>query len=56
MAPEAGPLLIARLSIAYVKIVNTSVMRRYDDPSQVTAAWGGDLLARDKQFFPGKAE
>lgn len=50
------PLLNTWLSIAYLKTVNTSVMHRYDDPSQVMAALSGDLLAKDKKFFPGKAE
>lgn len=39
-----------------METANTSVMHRDDDPGQVTAALCSDLLAKDKQFFPGKAE
>lgn len=31
-------------------------MHKYDDPGQVVVDLHGDLLAKDKQFFPGKAE
>jgi hypothetical protein len=51
-----GLLLNTWLSVAYLKIINTSVMRRYNDPSQVMAALSGDVLAKDKKFLPGKAE
>lgn len=39
-----------------MEAASTSVMHRDDDPGQVMAALCSDLLAKDKQFFPGKAE